>query len=88
MKKNPKDYMAITLNSGGELRKRKENKKKMTEKEDKVETKEETKLYNSEMTEDRRKLKVQQEQPMEEGDLKMKEVVQAYKPPIPFSQRL
>ena len=27
---------------------------------------------------------LQQEQPVEEGDLKKKEEVQAYKPPIPF----
>ena len=40
------------------------------------------------MIEEIRKLKVQQEQPIEEGDLKKKEKVQAYKPPIPFPQRL
>ena len=40
------------------------------------------------MTEDKRKLKVQQEQPIEEGDLKKKEEVQAYKPHISFPQRL
>ena len=60
----------------------------MTEKEEKVETEEETKLDSSEMTEERRKLKVQREHLVEEGDLKKKEEVQAYKPPIPFSQRL
>ena len=40
------------------------------------------------MTEDKRKLKVQQEQPIEEGDLEKKEEVQAYKPHISFPQRL
>ena len=40
------------------------------------------------MTEKKRKFKVQQEQPVEEGDLKRKEGVQAYKAPIPFPQRL
>ena len=40
------------------------------------------------MTKERRKLKVLQEKPVEEGDLKNKEEVQAYKPLIPFPQRL
>ena len=79
-KKNPKDYMIITLMNGRELQKRKEDEKKITEKE--------TKLNSLEMTEDKRKLKVHQEQPVEEGDLKNKDEVQAYKPPIPFPQRL
>ena len=80
--------MAITLKNGRELQKRKQYEKRMIEKEDKVETEEETKLDSSEMTEERRKLKVQREHLVEEGDLKKKEEVQAYKPPIPFSQRL
>ena len=60
----------------------------MTEKEEKGETEKETKLDSSEMTKERRKLKVQQEQPVKEGDLKKKKGVQAYKLPIPFFQRL
>ena len=76
--------MAITLSSGRELKKRKEYEKMTTEKEEKLEIEEETKLDNSKMTEERRKLKMRQEQPVEEGDLKKKEEVQFYKPPIPF----
>ena len=37
-KKNPKDCMTITLRSGRELQKRKEEEKMMTEKEEKVES--------------------------------------------------
>ena len=74
-KKNPKDYMAITLRSGRELQRRKEDEKIMTEKENQVETKEETKLDSSEMIEERRKLKLRQEQPVEKGDLRKKEEV-------------
>ena len=44
----------------------------MTEKEEKVETGKENELNNSEMAEDRRKSKVQQEQQVEEGELKKK----------------
>ena len=39
-KKNPKDCMEIALMSGKELYKRKEDEKRMTEKEEKVETEE------------------------------------------------
>ena len=87
-KKNPKDYMEITLKSDRELHKRKEDEKRMAEKEKQEESEKETKMDSSEMTEERRKLKVQQEQPVEKGDLKKKGEVQTYKPPIPFPQRL
>ena len=60
-KKNPKDRMEITLRSDKELQRRKEDEKIMTKKEKQEETEEETKLDSSEMTEERRKLKVQQE---------------------------
>ena len=83
-KKNPKDCMEITLRSGRELLKRKEDEKMMTEKENQAKTEEETKLDSSKMIEERRKLKVQQEQPVEKVDLKKKDEVQAYKPHIPF----
>ena len=56
----------------------------MTEKEEKVETTKENELNNSEMTEKRRKSKVQPERQVEEGELKKNEEMQAYKPPIPF----
>ena len=74
-KKNPKECMEITLRSGRELQRRKEDEKIMIEKEKQAKTEEETKMDSSEMTEDRRKLKVQQEQPVEEGDLRKKEEV-------------
>ena len=41
-KKNPKDCMEITLKSDRELQKRKEDEKRMFEKEKQAETKEET----------------------------------------------
>ena len=44
----------------------------MTEKEKQAETEEETKLDNSKLTEEKRKLKVEQEQQVKEGDLKKK----------------
>ena len=87
-KKNPKDYMAVTLRSGRELQRRKEDEKIMTEKEKQVETEKEIKLDSSEMIEARRKLNVRQEQQVEKGYLRKKEKVQAYKPIILFPQRL
>ena len=60
----------------------------MTLKEKQSKTEEETKIDSSEMTKEKRKLKVHQKQPIEEGDLKKKDEVQAYKPFIPFPQRL
>ena len=43
-KKNPKDYMAITLTSGRELQKREEYEINLNENEDKSETDKENKL--------------------------------------------
>ena len=87
-KKNPKDYMAVTLRSGRELENIKEDEKMKTKKEKKEEIEKEIKLGSSENTEESRKKKVQQEQPVEERNLKKKEEVQAYMPSIPFPQRL
>ena len=87
-KKKPKVCMAIILRSGKEFQQRKEDEKRMTEIGKQAETGEETKLDSSKMTEERRELKVQKKQLVEEGDLKKKKEVQAYKPPIPFPQRL
>ena len=53
--------MAVTLRSGRELQKGKENEKMMIGKEKQAKTEEETKLDSSEMIEKKRKLKVQQE---------------------------
>ena len=80
--------MEVTLRSGRELEKRKEYEKMMTEKDKQAETREETKLDNSEMTKERRKAKVQTEQQIEKGNLKKKEKEQAYMPSILFPQRL
>ena len=46
-KKNPKDYMAITLKSGRELENREEEKKKLLENQEKVETGRDNKQYGS-----------------------------------------
>ena len=51
-KKNPKDYMVVTLRSGRELESRKEDEQKKTEKEEKEETGEETKLNSSKLVKD------------------------------------
>ena len=61
-KKNPKGYMTFILKSGKEFQQRKEYEKRMNEKGKQAETKEETKLDSSEMTEERRELKVQKKQ--------------------------
>ena len=87
-KKNPKDCMEITLRSDRELKEREENEKKMAEIEKHVEIREEIEQYNSEVTEKEIIVKVQQEQLVEEGDMRKKEEVQAYKSPVPFPQRL
>ena len=83
-KKNPKDCMEVTLRSGRELKER-ENEKNNTEEEKHTEVGEEIKQYNLEVTEEERTVKVQQKQPVEEGDLRKKEEVKAYKPPVPFT---
>ena len=57
-KKNPKDCMEITLRSGRELQKRKEEENDKTEKEEKEETGKESDQNNSELTEDRREFMV------------------------------
>ena len=57
-KKNPKDYMEITLKSGRELQKRKEDEKIIIEKEEEVEIGIENELNRSYMTKVRRKSKV------------------------------
>ena len=64
-KKNPKDCMAITLRSGRELQKIEEEEKKLTEKEEQVETSRENKMNNSEMTNENEKSEVQKEKQTE-----------------------
>ena len=60
----------------------------MAEIEKHAEIREEIKQYSLEFTEEERTLKVQQEQPVEEGDLRKKEEVKAYKSLVQFPQRL
>ena len=83
-KKNLKDSMVVTLRSGRELESRKENGKRMIDKEKKAETGEETKLGSSELVEETEKEEMQTEQQIEKGKLKKKEKVQAYMPAVPF----
>ena len=71
-KKNPKDCMEISLRSGRKLKEIEEIEKKMAEIEKHVETGEEIKTYNSEVTEEERTVKVQQKQPVGEVDLRKK----------------
>ena len=87
-KKNPKDCLEVTLRIDRELQRREEDEKIMTEKEKQAETREETKLDISEMTEERRKYEVRTKQQIEKGNLNKKKEEQAYIPYIPFPQRL
>ena len=57
-KKNPKDCMAITLQSGRKLKKREEEERKLTEKEKQAETSN-NKLNSSEIIGESHKLEVQ-----------------------------
>ena len=86
-KKNPKDCMAVTLRSSGVLEERRNEKKKIEE-EKHTEIGKAIKQNISEITKEERIVKVQQNQPVEEGDLRKKEEIQAYKPQVPFPHRL
>ena len=77
--------MDITLRSGRELQKREEYEIKLTEKEEQAKTSRENKLNITELTDEREKSMVQQDQQTKEGELKNKEEVRAYKPAIPFA---
>ena len=79
--------MAVTLRSDREFEKKNDENRKI-EKEKQAEIEEEIKLGSLEKAEDSKRKKVQQEQPVEERNLKKKEKVQAYMPSIPFPQRL
>ena len=87
-KKNPKECMEITLRSGKELENREEEKKKLTENQEKAETGKDSKLNSSEIIVESEKLEVQKEQQNREGKLKKKEEVRAYQPTISFAQRM
>ena len=64
-RKNPKDYMVVTLRSGREVENRKEEEKKKTEKVEGDETGKENKLSSSDLTEETEKAEVQTEQQVE-----------------------
>ena len=74
--------MAITLRSGRELHKREEDEIKLIEMEEQAEIGKENKLSITELTYEKEKSKVQQEQKIEEGELKKKEEVRTDQPPI------
>ena len=61
-KKNPKDCMVVTLRSGREIRSRKEEEKKKTNKVEEEETGKENKLNSSDLTEETEKEEVHTEQ--------------------------
>ena len=84
IKKNPKDYRAITFRSGREFQKRKEEENEITEKEYKIEAGKESEQNITDLTEEKRKYVVQQEQPIEEGKLQKREEVSVYVPLVPF----
>ena len=86
--KNSKDYMVMTLRSGGEIESGKEEEKKKTEKVEVEETGKENKLSSSDLAEETEKEKVQTEQREEKVAMKKNEEKQAYMPAIPFHQRL
>ena len=80
--------MVATLRSGREIASIKEEEKKKTEKVKKEETGKDTKLSSSDLVEETEKEKVQAEQQVEKGELKMKKEKQAYMLVVPFPQRL
>ena len=79
--------MAVTLRSVRELEER-TNKKKKTKEEKHVEIGEELKQHSLEVAKEERTAKMQQEQQVEEGNIRKNEEVQAYNPQVPFPQRL
>ena len=86
-RKNPKDYMAVTLRSGREIGKRRVEKKDIEEKKH-AKIGEEFKQHSSETTEEDKTTKMQQEQQVEKGNLRKNEEVKACNPQVPFSLRL
>ena len=78
--------MSVTLWSSREL-KEKEKEKKKTEEEKHTDIGKEIKQYSYEVTEEEKKVKVQQKEPLEEDDTRKKEAVQAYMPLVLFSQK-
>ena len=87
-RKNPNDYMLITLRSEREIESRKEKEKKKTEKVEGEETGKENKLSGSNLAEETEKEEVQTEQLVGREELKKKEDKQAYMHVVPFPQKL
>ena len=87
-KKNPKDYMAITLKNGKEVQVRKEVEKKQNddevEKEDQNQADSEKKQNRTKLIDESEQLKVQNELSTDDTKQKKKEEVRVYQPPIPF----
>ena len=77
--KNPKDCMAVTLRSGRELEERRIEKKE-TKEEKHIEIGEELKHQSLKVVKEDKTTKIQQEQQVENGNLKKKEEVKAYNP--------
>ena len=86
-RKDPRDYMAVTLRSGRELKERRVEMKD-TEEENYAEIGEEFKQHSSETTEDEKTAKMQLKQQVKKENLGKKEDVKAYEPQVPFPQRL
>ena len=76
IRKNPNDCMVVTLRSSRELEERR-NEKKETEEEKHEEIGEELKQHSSEVVEEDRTAKMQQEQQIEKGIPREKEEVKA-----------
>ena len=87
IRKNPKDCMAVALRSGRELEEKRVERKN-TEEEKYAKIGEESKQHNSETIEEEKTTKMQLEQHMEKENLGKREEVKAYKPQVPFPQRL
>ena len=86
IRKNPRDYMAVTLRSGRELEERRVEKD--TDEENYAKIEKEFKQHSSQTTEEEKTAKMQLEQQIKKANLGKKEEVKAYEPQVPFPQRL
>ena len=82
-RKNPRDCMAVTLISGGELEERR-NEKKDTEEEKYADIGEHFKQHSPKTTEKEEATKMQQDQKVEKENKGKREEVKAYEPQVPF----
>ena len=86
-RKDPRECMAVLLRSGRKLDERRVEKKD-NEEEKYADFGEEFKQHNSETIEEEKTSKMQPEQQVEKDNPRKKEEVKAYKPQVPFPQRL